>query len=344
MRLVCPNCDAKYEVPDGAIPEGGRDVQCSACGHAWFQAQQDPFATPEPAAVDDAWAEADSFDDELSEDPAAVGRTPALDDFTPPPLHAAGQGRPVAEALAQADAEAELQAALNAPSAEFEVTDAEPPAQDDAALQAAIGAVLQDSAPPPAPGAPLMPRPELDEDLRALLREEAEREAEARRIEAQRAGRKAEAEGQMQVQPELAIDAAGAGLTPVQRRLAMLEGRDPDAAPPEPPRPPARRDLLPDVEEINSTLQPGDAAALDAEVEALPDLTSGSRSFRVGFLFAILILLLASAAYVLAPQLGAQLPQIQPHLDSYVSFVDGLRIWLNQQMNAATASLTSTAS
>ena len=37
MRLVCPNCDAEYEVDASVIPDGGRDVQCSNCGHAWFQ-------------------------------------------------------------------------------------------------------------------------------------------------------------------------------------------------------------------------------------------------------------------------------------------------------------------
>ncbi len=37
MRLICPNCDAEYEVDDAAIPDAGRDVQCSNCGHAWFQ-------------------------------------------------------------------------------------------------------------------------------------------------------------------------------------------------------------------------------------------------------------------------------------------------------------------
>lgn len=34
---MCPNCDAEYEVDASAIPESGRDVQCSNCGHAWFQ-------------------------------------------------------------------------------------------------------------------------------------------------------------------------------------------------------------------------------------------------------------------------------------------------------------------
>ncbi len=37
MRLVCPNCEAKYEVPEDAIPETGRDVQCANCGHSWYQ-------------------------------------------------------------------------------------------------------------------------------------------------------------------------------------------------------------------------------------------------------------------------------------------------------------------
>jgi predicted Zn finger-like uncharacterized protein len=41
MRLQCPNCDAEYEVDASAIPYEGRDVQCSNCGHGWFQAHAD---------------------------------------------------------------------------------------------------------------------------------------------------------------------------------------------------------------------------------------------------------------------------------------------------------------
>lgn len=40
MRLICPNCDAQYNVSDDAIPEGGRDVQCSNCQHTWFQTEK----------------------------------------------------------------------------------------------------------------------------------------------------------------------------------------------------------------------------------------------------------------------------------------------------------------
>jgi predicted Zn finger-like uncharacterized protein len=42
MRLVCPNCAAKYEVADDAIPEDGRDVQCANCGKTWFQERAEP--------------------------------------------------------------------------------------------------------------------------------------------------------------------------------------------------------------------------------------------------------------------------------------------------------------
>ncbi|MEN8840042.1 MAG: zinc-ribbon domain-containing protein, partial [Octadecabacter sp.] len=37
MRMICPNCGAQYEVADDVIPASGRDVQCSNCGHTWFE-------------------------------------------------------------------------------------------------------------------------------------------------------------------------------------------------------------------------------------------------------------------------------------------------------------------
>ena len=55
MRITCPNCGAQYEVPEDAIPESGRDVQCSACGHTWLETGTAalvlrPTAGEEPAA------------------------------------------------------------------------------------------------------------------------------------------------------------------------------------------------------------------------------------------------------------------------------------------------------
>ncbi len=44
MRLICPKCDAQYDIADDVIPEGGRDVQCSSCSHTWFQMDKPKIA------------------------------------------------------------------------------------------------------------------------------------------------------------------------------------------------------------------------------------------------------------------------------------------------------------
>jgi predicted Zn finger-like uncharacterized protein len=37
MRITCPNCLAQYEIDADLLPADGREVQCSACDHIWFQ-------------------------------------------------------------------------------------------------------------------------------------------------------------------------------------------------------------------------------------------------------------------------------------------------------------------
>lgn len=53
MRLTCPNCNAQYEVDDSVIPRNGRDVQCSACAHTWYQYPMDVTLQMKAAEVDD---------------------------------------------------------------------------------------------------------------------------------------------------------------------------------------------------------------------------------------------------------------------------------------------------
>lgn len=35
MELICPACEARYQIPDGSIGEKGRQVSCMNCGHGW---------------------------------------------------------------------------------------------------------------------------------------------------------------------------------------------------------------------------------------------------------------------------------------------------------------------
>ena len=257
MRLICPNCDAEYEVDNAAIPDTGRDVQCSSCGHAWFQL---------PPEVELALEQ----EDELFGAP--VGSPPA-----PEPVPSAAE-------------------------------------QDE-----------------PAPAMPAQKRT-VDENLMAILREEAEREAQARKAEA----------APIETQTEMGLatpPAKSGGLVGAARRIAQMKGIDPDAAPKPAPRPGSRRDMLPDIEEINSSLKGGDAAASGfPELEPASTPTSGS-GFRNGFALSLLVAAVGVAAYVMEPRISEQIPAAAGAMKAYVGVVDDARLWLDGIMRAATASL-----
>ncbi|MCB1359751.1 MAG: zinc-ribbon domain-containing protein [Rhodobacter sp.] len=71
MRLTCPNCNAQYEVDEKVIPKAGRDVQCSACGHTWYQ-------YPMEVALQMRAAELDDDDDDDDEPASGGGSAPGL--------------------------------------------------------------------------------------------------------------------------------------------------------------------------------------------------------------------------------------------------------------------------
>ncbi|MDO5643186.1 MAG: zinc-ribbon domain-containing protein, partial [Paracoccus sp. (in: a-proteobacteria)] len=48
MRLICPECNALYDIDEAMIPVEGREVECSACGHVWLQLREAGEAAPEP--------------------------------------------------------------------------------------------------------------------------------------------------------------------------------------------------------------------------------------------------------------------------------------------------------
>jgi predicted Zn finger-like uncharacterized protein len=254
MRLICPNCDAQYELDPSAIPATGRDVQCSSCGHGWFQLH--------PDVETERAAESALHDAPAMPDPATVAR---------------------------ADADE----------------------------------VIADPDPQPR---------QVDEAVLAVLREEAEREMIARRLEA---------EAPIETQTELGIDSAAAvsAKSATARHLARLKGEDPDAEP-EAKRELTRREMLPDIEEINSSLRPGERAIDDDgaafEVARRPAPRSG---FRSGFVLMLLLAVAVIAVYAMAPRIAEQFPGAKPALDTYVAGVDNARAWLDTATRNVVTSL-----
>lgn len=276
MRLVCPNCDAQYEVDDAAIPDAGRDVQCSNCGHAWFQMPPD-LADPEADAAEAA----------LFQSPAA--ETPHAPEAPPPPPAAVVTPAPVTPPAAPVAAEAE----------------------DDA------------------PAA--LPRRQLDDALLSVLREEAERETAARRAEAARG---------LEVQPDLGL-AAPPPAPPREPEPAPAPPSDTQTQPPAMTRPGsgARRDLLPDIEEINSTLRAGSEAREPTAEEAQAAMAPRASGFRAGFVAMVVLAVVLVALYVMAPQIAQHLPGSASTMETYVTTVDSVRLWLDSVMQGAVTRL-----
>jgi predicted Zn finger-like uncharacterized protein len=280
MRLICPNCDAEYEVDGAAIPEGGRDVQCSNCGHAWFQLPPEVIAARE--------------DEEALYDPAPGMAAEASD--ARPDVMAAG-------------------APAGPETAPMPLSEPQAPATEAAA-------------PPPLPASGRS----LDENLMAVLREEAERETNAR---------KAEAAG-IETQTEMPLSGEPGPATSAARKIAKMRGEPEPKSAPEAPRP--RRELLPEIEEINSSLRAAgekrdvDQGAVADTLDA--DETPRPGGFRRGFVSVMLLVILLAALYIAAPVIAARVPALAGPMAAYVDGVDATRIWLDGLARGITARLT----
>jgi len=231
MRLTCPNCAAQYEVDEKVIPQIGRDVQCSACGHTWYQ-------YPMEVALQMRAAEMEDDDDE---------------DDGPPPLPTDGTGRQQA--------------------------------------------------------------PRIDKTVLDVLREEAELEMTARN------------------RPAASLETQGdLGLTRPTRSKS---------APPRSPReedepvavePVRRRSLLPDIEELTSTLEPGRGSRRDGDEDDEDIASEERRGFRNGLSMVILIAMFLIAIYMLAPLIAAYVPALEGALTQYVTVINDLRAMVSDQL------------
>ena len=175
------------------------------------------------------------------------------------------------------------------------------------------------------------PRRRLDPEVTNVLREEAERETRARADDA----------SSLESQPELGLEDGNAESDKRSRearaRMARMRGQPEDAQPAADVDPSSRRGLLPDIEEINSSLRNEDGGAIDIGGESeYPEAVprEGNVGFRRGFLFVVLISVALLLLYMYAPQISRAIPALSMVLSEYVDVVNDARVWLDDQMGA----------
>ena len=282
-------------------------LTCPNCG-AQYQVPDDVIP-PEGRDVQcsncgNTWFQASpDAPDVLPETEDAMAPDPADTDFAPPP---------------EPDLEPE-------PEAEPEPEPETAPTEDDEA-----DAVEPDTPAPeePAETPPEPVRQELDSAISEILRQEAEREAELRAVESTG----------LESQPELGLeesqpDESAERARQARDRMTRIRGEEPEAEAEE-TKTAMRRELLPDIEEINSTLRASDmpAGVEEGDLPIGPSAPVRRSGFLRGFSVALLIGAFLVLCYANAPRIARSLPQADPALSAYVATVDQARYWLDARL------------
>ena len=334
MRILCPGCGAEYAIPDNAIPAAGREVQCAACAHAWYQLPAfHPAESLAPAAVA---AEPAPQRAPAAIPPTASAPLPDAPRRPPAPASSAGPADPDAPDLRIDRLRAALSEAgrnLSGPAAPPVRTPpvttprvTTPPAAAGSA-GAGIDADAEDADESPAPAvAPLARR--IDPGVLDILREEAAFEARAR------AGGPAPVLRQPADPPPMR-------LTPAQERLARLQQAERDGGPLDPadseaaiedpsaqrhgPRPPLIR---PSATEPAVPMLRRRADGRDLPVRIAPPSVAAYRAqqhrkgFRLGYGASVGLCCGLLTLYLGAPQVARWLPAGTPLAERVIDHGD----------------------
>ena len=335
MRLQCPNCDAEYEVDASAIPYDGRDVQCSNCGHGWFQAHPDfeaefdvesalydpPPPLPQeqrtvPAAsnaVSEQFAAPEPSEPPKREiDPEVLRILREEVAFEAAKRAAEQQGKPADDIGAAARVVAEP-ARADAPQAPQKMPAAKMPAArigDDFSLEAELDKTVM-SPPSAAKGQDNAARYDAAPEFAAqgVSFDAANLQGDTQRSPSVIARRVARLKG---VQP-----AAGASGS----RAASVQAW-PDDMPPKPAAPqpsPPDTSMFDDVRLANAVPQ------ADSADRTMRQARARRAARRSGVYTSLLVSVCATLAYVFGPDIAAKAPQLALPLERYVSAVNGLR-------------------
>lgn len=313
MRLICPNCGAQYEVAADAIPENGRDVQCSNCGHTWFEnpgasvaaeeelsaAEESTFDQNEESTLSDEVGsdEPDFYEDEDAGIDDSSGSDVEFDD----------------DAEIEADADAETEEDAQDDTSEDNDDASDDTEIDETASNAPVG------------------RHELESSVASILREEADREQSARREESP-----------LEIQTDLPIEPAAETGSETRSRIARLKGEeDANAAAVAAlaASEASRKETLPDIDEISDTLRSN--AERGEVVPPSPEEVEETKKtgFRWGFWGILFLILFAVLLYLFSDMIVAAVPALEGPVTQYAGLVDGLRSSINGLAENAVSSL-----
>ncbi|MEP5728451.1 MAG: zinc-ribbon domain-containing protein [Sulfitobacter sp.] len=218
------------------------------------------------------------------------------------------------------------------------------PVEDETEIVVDGPAPDEEVSPPPPPPPPNKEpeRKQLDPAVADILRQEAEAEFEARQKRQS---------GTLESQPDLGLaetterapalsveDEADRRAQDAKNRMARLRG-EPEHATEAAAAAAAissRRELLPDIEEINSTLR-NDAAANGVDAETREEIGAGGQrkrrsGFKTGFYGVVILAIVLALVYLFAPQIAEAVPAVDPVLNAYVAWVDQMRLIFDGQI------------
>ncbi|WP_411996937.1 zinc-ribbon domain-containing protein [Aaestuariibius violaceus] len=189
--------------------------------------------------------------------------------------------------------------------------DAGPQAQ--AAAVADVPEAAQDSTRDTGPD--LTPPP-LDPAVAAILKEEREFEERARDSDA------LESQQEMDLSGQPAKSRIRRSMERAEAAAAASAGAASQTG--------SRRKSLPDIEEINSTLDTGEE--VDTTMPPPPDQLPKSSGFWLGFGIAVIVVGLLAAVYFYDDEVLAAMPSMENAVTVYVGLVDSALLWIDGQM------------
>jgi predicted Zn finger-like uncharacterized protein len=217
-----------------------------------------------------------------------------------------------------------------------------PPAPDPEPNTDTLRAALSGRPSEPEPDAPEKPeeleepeetaKKEVPEGIANILREEAERESHLRNT--------GDADP-LESQPDLGLDdlpddEPSRRAQEARTRMARMRGQSAsDSSAKEGTG--SRRDMLPDIEEINSTLRASEGGTAAHTAVGPIRAAKAQRKkggFARGFALIVLVGVILAMVYSNAANISKSVPQAEPALTAYVSMVNQARVWLDAQIGS----------